>query len=74
MDMGDVDRDVGRLEARMETVETELQGIRRDVREIRDALVSARGGWLIVGGLVSLAIAAGAFLKSHLPLVFKALG
>jgi chromosome condensin MukBEF ATPase and DNA-binding subunit MukB len=73
MDMGEVDRDVGRLEARMETVEAELQGIRRDVREIRDALVSARGGWLLVGALVSLAAAAGAFLKSHLPIVFRAL-
>jgi chromosome condensin MukBEF ATPase and DNA-binding subunit MukB len=73
MDMADMDRDVGRLEARMEMVEAELQGIRRDVREIRDALVSARGGWLLMVTLVSCAVATGAFLKSYLPLLFRAL-
>jgi fatty acid desaturase len=71
--MTDMEREVGRLEARMETVEAELQAIRADVREIRDALVTARGGWWLVGVLVSLAIAAGAFLKAHLPMVFKTL-
>ena len=40
--MMSLEREVGALQARMETVETELQGIRSDVREIRDALVGAR--------------------------------
>ena len=35
-----LEREVGALQARMETVESELQGIRSDVREIRDALVA----------------------------------
>jgi chromosome condensin MukBEF ATPase and DNA-binding subunit MukB len=65
--MTDMEREVGRLEARMETVETELQGIRADVREIRDALVSARGGWVLLTAALSLAVAAGAFLNAHLP-------
>jgi chromosome condensin MukBEF ATPase and DNA-binding subunit MukB len=71
--MTEMDRDMGRLEARMETVEAELQGIRRDVREIRDALVSAKGGWLLMATLLSSAAAAGAFLKSYLPGLFRAL-
>jgi chromosome condensin MukBEF ATPase and DNA-binding subunit MukB len=70
--MNDVEREVGRLEARMETVETELQGIRADVREIRDALVSARGGWVLLMAGLSLAVAAGAFLQAHFPSLMQA--
>jgi chromosome condensin MukBEF ATPase and DNA-binding subunit MukB len=71
MDMTDVEREVGRLEARMETVEAELHGIRADVREIRDALVSAKGGWLVLMAALSLAAAAGAFASSYLHVVIR---
>jgi chromosome condensin MukBEF ATPase and DNA-binding subunit MukB len=70
--MTDVEREVGRLEARMETVERELQGIRADVREIRDALVSARGGWLILTAALSIAAAAGALASTYLPAMVRA--
>jgi chromosome condensin MukBEF ATPase and DNA-binding subunit MukB len=70
--MTDVEREVGRLEARMETVESELQGIRADVREIRDALVSARGGWLILTAALSLAAAIGALSSNYLPALLRA--
>jgi chromosome condensin MukBEF ATPase and DNA-binding subunit MukB len=53
--MTDLEREVGRLEARMETVEQELHAIRADVREIRDALVSARAGWLLLTGAMAVA-------------------
>jgi chromosome condensin MukBEF ATPase and DNA-binding subunit MukB len=69
--MTDVEREVGRLEARMETVETELQAIRADVREIRDALVSAKGGWLVLTVAISLAAAAGAFASTYLPMLIR---
>lgn len=69
--MTDVEREVGRLEARMETVEVELQGIRADVREIRDALVSAKGGWWVLTVAISLAAAVGAFASSYLPLMMR---
>ena len=65
--MTDVEREVGRLEARMETVESELQAIRTDVREIRDALVKARGGWVALTAALTLAASAGALLSSYLP-------
>ncbi len=39
------ERELGNLEARMQNVESELHGIRQDVREIRDALVGVKGGW-----------------------------
>jgi chromosome condensin MukBEF ATPase and DNA-binding subunit MukB len=69
--MTDVEREVGRLEARMETVEQELQAIRGDVREIRDALVSAKGGWLLLTIAISLAAAAGTVLNTYLPLLLR---
>jgi chromosome condensin MukBEF ATPase and DNA-binding subunit MukB len=59
--MGDFEREIGGLQARMETVEHELQAIRSDVREIRDALVRARGGWMAVLLLFSLAASLGAW-------------
>jgi chromosome condensin MukBEF ATPase and DNA-binding subunit MukB len=65
--MVDVERDVGRLEARMENVEDELRGIRADVREIRDALVTARGGWFLLTASMSLAAMAGALISTYLP-------
>lgn len=71
MEMTDVEREVGRLEARMETVEAELQGIRADVREIRDALVSAKGGWLVLTVVISLAAALGAFVSAYLPMMMR---
>lgn len=69
--MTDVEREVGRLEARMETVETELQAIRADVREIRDALVKARGGWVVLTAALTVAASAGALLASYVPALLR---
>jgi hypothetical protein len=55
-----LDRDVGALQARMENVEAELQAIRSDVREIRDALVTARGGWRTLSVIVAVSLSVGA--------------
>ena len=65
-----LDRDVGKLEARMENVESELQAIRADVREIRDALVQVRGGWWLLTAAISLASAVGALMSHFLPMLF----
>ena len=63
-----IEREVGSLQARMGAVESEMQAMRADVREIRDALVTARGGWkmltLVIGFSVSLGAALGKFLPA----------
>jgi hypothetical protein len=69
--MGDVERDIGSLEARMQNVESELHGIRTDVREIRDALVGMRYGWLFLTGALTLASALGAFASRFAGNVFQ---
>ena len=62
-----LDREVGALQARMETVESELQGMRSDVREIRDALVGARGSWKAICLVVGLSVSLGAAVAKLLP-------
>ena len=62
-----IDRDVGALEARMEMVETEVHAIRGDVREIRDALVTARGGWKMLTLVIGASISFGAVIGKLLP-------
>ncbi len=66
-----LDRDVGKLEARMETVEGELQAIRADVREIRDALVKVRGGWLLLTAAIAVSSSVGALVSHVVPLLFR---
>ena len=61
--MTTLERDVGALEARMQVVETEIQAMRQDVREIRDALVTARGGWKALTLVIGFSVSFGALLS-----------
>lgn len=65
--MTSLDRDVGALEARMRVVEQEIHAMRDDVREIRDALVSARGGWKTLTLVIGFSVSVGALLSRLLP-------
>lgn len=62
-----MEREVGALEARMETVEQEVHAMRKDVREIRDALVTARGGWRTLVVVIGLSTTLGAAVAKILP-------
>jgi S-adenosylmethionine:diacylglycerol 3-amino-3-carboxypropyl transferase len=57
------------LLARMETVEVELQGLRDDMRELRDIVVSARGGWQLLVLAIGIATSGGAVMDHYLPLI-----
>ena len=61
--MTNIERDVGALEARMGTVEQEIHAMRQDVREIRDALVTARGGWKALTLVIGFSVTFGALLS-----------
>jgi chromosome condensin MukBEF ATPase and DNA-binding subunit MukB len=63
--MTNIEREVGKLEARMENVEQELQAIREDVRHIRDALVGFKGGWMALTLLVTVATSLGALIGRY---------
>jgi CHAD domain-containing protein len=62
------DRDIGELRARMAAVETEMHDMRRDVREIRDALVGLRGGWKLLTLVIAMSASLGALAGKLLPL------
>jgi hypothetical protein len=64
-----IERDVGALDARMKMVEQEIHVIRSDVREIRDALVTARGGWRTLTIVVGISSAFGAVIAKLLPIL-----
>lgn len=67
--MTNIERELGNLEARMQTVESELHAIRTDVREIRDALVGLKGGWRMLTLVIGLAATMGAVLGKYVPLL-----
>ena len=66
--MTSIERELGNLQARMETVEAELQGLRNDMRELRDIVVSARGGWQLLTLVIGIATSCGAVMDHYLPL------
>jgi hypothetical protein len=67
--MSDLERELGGLQVRMATVEEELSAIRSDVREIRDALVRARGGWMALGLVFAAAASLGAGVERLMHLI-----
>jgi chromosome condensin MukBEF ATPase and DNA-binding subunit MukB len=67
--MNNIDREVGHLEARMDSVETEIRALRHDVRDIRDAIVSVKGGWRLFVLTVSAATAFGALAGKYVPIL-----
>ena len=66
-----LEREVGALDARMKTVEHEIHLIRSDVREIRDALVTARGGWRALTLIVAVSATLGAIVARLLPFIVE---
>lgn len=59
--------DIGELRARIAAVETEMQGLRHDVRDIRDTLIGLRGGWRLLTILIAVSAALGAVVSKLLP-------
>lgn len=56
--MTTTEQQIGALQAEMEHVQDDVAEIKRDVREMRDILLQARGGWrmmLTVGTICAVA-------------------
>ncbi len=58
----------------MELMESEVRAIRSDVREIRDCLVTARGGWKMLTVVVGLSVSLGAGIGNVLPVLARLAG
>jgi prefoldin subunit 5 len=67
--MTSVERELGNLQARIETVESEIHALRDDMRELRDALLAFRNSWRTLIVIASFATSLGASLEHFLPIV-----
>jgi hypothetical protein len=59
-----LNREVGELRVRMAAVEDEMRILRSDVRDIRDTLLSLRGGWRILASVIAASAAFGGLIGS----------
>ena len=61
--MQDVARDMGKHEAQIEHLEKEVSALRNDVREIREILDQANGGWRVIMWVAGASGTAGAVVS-----------
>jgi hypothetical protein len=64
------EREVGELSVRVTAIEKSIQALASDVREIRDALLTFRGGKRMLALLIASAASLGAGLATLLPALF----
>lgn len=56
------ERELGGVQARLEALEQGQAQIQHDVREIRDVVVSVKGGWKTIAVIASLSAGVGALI------------
>ena len=61
------ERELGRLEAKMANLESDMQLLQHDVRQIRDALVGYQGGWKLLTIIIAASASLGA-IAAKLPI------
>jgi hypothetical protein len=65
------EREMGELSARVTAIERDMKGIRSDTREIRDALLTLRGGKRMLIVVIGAAASLGAGLATWIPAAFR---
>ena len=65
------ERELGELSARVTAIERDMKGLRSDVREIRDALLTLRGGKRVLIIVIGAAASLGAGIATLLPALFR---
>jgi hypothetical protein len=63
---------MGETQGRLLALESDMQELRRDVREIRDAQVTVRGGWTLLSAVIGLSASLGAIIGKWLPVMMGA--
>jgi chromosome condensin MukBEF ATPase and DNA-binding subunit MukB len=61
------DRDLGNHDARLEALERDIAAMRHDVREVRDLMVTAKGGWKAIALIAGISSVVGGFLVKIAP-------
>ena len=65
------ERELGGVQARLEELEKGQEQIKRDVREIRDVVVSVKGGWKTIAVIASLSAAVGGIIAKIIPWIMS---
>lgn len=61
------ERELGGVQERLEELERGQEQIKRDVREIRDVVVSVKGGWKTLSIIAALSAAVGGLIAKFIP-------
>lgn len=61
--MQDLSRDMGKHGAQIENLEREVNALRADIREIREILDQANGGWRVLMWVAGASSASGAVIS-----------
>ena len=64
-------RDIGRLEAQVSALTSQLATMQSQVREMHDAITSAKGGWRVLVGVGAVAATLSAALTKLLGAVWR---
>lgn len=63
----EIQRDLGRLEAKVEGVVTDVSEMRADIKAIRETLAEARGGWRTLAWVSGASASFGALVVKLFP-------
>lgn len=67
MGQPNLDRDIGRHEAKIDKLEQDMETVMRDVSAIKSMLSEAKGGWRVLMLVAGAAGALGAFISKFIP-------
>ncbi|MCT4654222.1 MAG: hypothetical protein N4A65_00270 [Cohaesibacter sp.] len=62
-----IERDIGKLQADVEHLQEQITSMQRDIRAMRDAALSVKGGWKMIITIGSIGAALSALLFKFLP-------
>lgn len=65
------EREFGQLEARMEALEREMKEMRADMKYVREAISTAKGGWKTMAWLIAVSGIAGAVMGKFLTMFLR---
>lgn len=68
--MADVERTLGQLEGRLDSAESDIAEIKKDVKEILAHINEAKGGWKLMMVLGGVSASIGGVIATYLPKFF----